>query len=140
VVIAVLFGLVLLAGAVFAVSKFGGQVQQALVQTTTPKNTMPTTTGTTGATAPTVAPIPKVTLNITSPVDKSVVSTPTIKVSGTTIPNAEVAINELDIKSDATGAFSANLTLDEGDNPITIDAFDADGNTNSVDLTVTYEP
>lgn len=133
VIVAVVLGLILLGGAVFAVSKFGSQVQNSL------QTQLPTASPSAAQQKNVIAQNP-VLLNITSPTDKIVVNTPTIKISGTTLPGAEVAINEQDIKADANGAFSTSLTLDEGENPIVIDAFDADGNSNSVELTTTYEP
>ncbi len=133
VIVAVVLGLVLLGGAIFAVSKFGSQVQNSL-QTQLPAANPPA-----AQQKNVIAPNP-VLLNIASPIDKSIVKTPTVKVSGTTVPNAEVAINETNLKAGADGTFSTNLTLDEGENPIIIDAFDADGNSNSVEMTITYEP
>lgn len=102
------------------------------VQTTTPKTAPPV--------IPPPATIDQIKLTITSPVDKAVVTTPTITVTGDTVPNANVAINELELKANAAGKFSAKLTLSEGDNPIVINAIDANGNYSEKELTVTYQP
>jgi len=84
--------------------------------------------------------VTEVPLVVLTPKDKAVVKTSFVKVTGQTVPNADVAINELNLKADAKGNFSANLTLYEGDNPIIISAFDADGNTSEQEITVVYEP
>ncbi len=83
-------------------------------------------------------PVNQIKLVVLTPVDKAVVTLPTLKVTGQTVPNADVAINEIDTKSDASGNFSANVSLNEGDNPIIVDAFDENGNTSEQELTVTY--
>lgn len=88
---------------------------------------------------PVKTPVNQIKLVVLTPVDKAVVTLPTLKVTGQTVPNADVAINEIDTKSDASGNFSANVSLNEGDNPIIVDAFDADGNTSEQELTVTYQ-
>ncbi len=84
-------------------------------------------------------PVNQIKLVVLTPVDKAVVTIPTLKVTGQTVPNADVAVNEVDTKSDAAGNFSTNLGLNEGDNSIIVDAFDADGNTSEQELTVTYQ-
>lgn len=129
IVVAVIFGLVLLGGAVFAVSKFGSQVQLSLQKPASPVETQ----------KPVVA-INPVKLEIDSPLDKTSVKTPILTIKGNTLPGAEISINELNLKANVSGTFSAELKLEEGENPIIIEAFDADGNSNSVELTVTYEP
>ncbi|MBI3887886.1 hypothetical protein HY310_02355 [Candidatus Microgenomates bacterium] len=81
----------------------------------------------------------QIKLVIQSPIDKSVVTTPSVKVTGQTVPNADVSINEIDTKANAAGNFSATVSLSEGENPIIIDAFDAEGNTSESVLSVTYQ-
>lgn len=87
-----------------------------------------------------VPAVNQIKLVVLTPKDKAIVKTSSVKVTGQTVPNADVAINELNIKSDAKGNFSANLTLSEGDNPIVVSAFDADGNTSEQEITIIYEP
>lgn len=61
------------------------------------------------------------------------------KVSGKTKANAEVFVNEKELKADANGNFSTNLVLDEGENFIVVSVNDEDGNTAEENLTVNYE-
>lgn len=79
-------------------------------------------------------------LTISSIKDGDLVTTPKLIFKGTTSPNADIAINEIDVKADSTGVFSGTLTLEEGDNPVEISASDESGLTNYWDGTITYEP
>lgn len=79
-----------------------------------------------------------ITLNVSYPSDGLVVNTSTITVSGTTAPQAEVSVNEVDTKADSNGKFSATINLDEGDNVVTIVANDALGNFIEKDLNLTF--
>ncbi|MDO8515185.1 MAG: hypothetical protein Q7S14_01670 [bacterium] len=99
------------------------------------------------APTPTPSPTPppvggqnQIKLTITSPVDGSIVKISKLSVKGVTVPSAEVSINDLEVKADAKGNFSGSLTLEEGDNPISILAVDENGNYSETELTVTYEP
>src|SRR3990167_6565182 len=65
-----------------------------------------------------------ITIVVSLPVDKSIVNTPSVLVKGTTAPNAEVFINEKDLKSDTQGSFSTTILLEEGDNYILVAAND----------------
>lgn len=80
----------------------------------------------------------EITLTVISPADGATVTNPTLTVRGSTVPGAEVFINDLETVADASGNFSVRLTLDEGENPVVIFANDADGNTAETYLTVTY--
>lgn len=82
----------------------------------------------------------KVTLNITSPLDGSTVSTPVLKIVGQTAANADVSVNDSEIKADASGNFTFSLQLDEGDNDIVVVANDASGNSAEREFVVTYTP
>ena len=81
----------------------------------------------------------EITLTITSPSDGATVTSATVTVKGKTAPRAEVFINDVSTVADANGNFSANITLDEGENPIVIFANDADGNVAEKEITVTYD-
>ena len=85
-------------------------------------------------------PANQIPLSVTAPLNNTIMTTPSVKVTGTTLPNAEVSINETDTKADATGKFTATVTLYEGDNPIIINAFDENGQTSETELSVTYQP
>jgi hypothetical protein len=78
-------------------------------------------------------------LSVTSPADKSTVTSPTVTVRGKTAPNADVFVNDAEAKADANGSFAVSVTLDEGENPIVISVNDADGNYAEQELSVTYD-
>lgn len=82
----------------------------------------------------------QILLQITQPIDGQVLSAATVNVTGKTVANAEVSVNDKDLKADAMGNFMTTLGLEEGDNPIMITAFDADGNMSEKEITVTYNP
>ncbi len=67
-------------------------------------------------------------LEVTSPVDKSTVSTSTVNVSGKTSPGADVFVNEKQLKADNQGNFSVNYNLLEGENDFYITVNDSFGN------------
>jgi hypothetical protein len=93
----------------------------------------------------TIQPTPDVSKNnqfkltVTSPINNALVTTTSINVIGTTIPKAEVSVNEADTIADAKGNFSAKITIDEGDNFIAVVATDENGNIAEQDLSVTYQ-
>jgi hypothetical protein len=72
--------------------------------------------------------------------DGLVVKTNKLAIKGTTAPQAEVFVNDLDLKADAAGLFAGTLTLEEGANPISVTAVDDAGNSAETELTVNYEP
>jgi len=100
---------------------------------TTPAKTLPQT-----PTAQTT--IEQIKLTVTSPADKATVTASALTISGETVPNADVIINELELKANTAGKFSGKLTLVEGENPIVITAVDANGNYVEKEISVTYEP
>lgn len=101
---------------------------------------VPTTTPA-SAEKPAVQPVESaIMLSVTSPANGSTVKTPTITVKGKTVPKAEVWVNDQDVRADASGNFSATVTLDEGENTITVTANDDDGNASEKEITVNYEP
>ncbi len=79
-----------------------------------------------------------VTLNIESPSDGQTVDTATIVVSGVTVPNAEVFVNEFETVADNSGKFSATVNLDDGENVVNVIVNDENGNYVEKDLTVIY--
>lgn len=81
-----------------------------------------------------------ISLTLTDPSDGLVTSTSDITVSGKTTPNADVAVNDQELKADSKGNFSVKLTLDEGENTITIVANDEQGNYIEKDITVSFVP
>jgi len=79
-----------------------------------------------------------VALKIESPSDGQTVDTATIVVSGTTIADGEVFVNEVDVVADGSGKFSATVNLDDGENVINVIVNDENGNYVEKDLTVIY--
>lgn len=79
-------------------------------------------------------------LQVTQPSDGAIVTKSTITVSGKTTANAEIAVNDLNLKADGQGNFSTTLMLDEGENIIAVVANDSAGNYAEKQLTVTYNP
>jgi Glucodextranase, domain B len=87
-----------------------------------------------------VSPADQLSLIITSPADESVVDVNNIVISGQTAPEAVVSINGEVVDVDASGKFSAPVTLEEGPNVIDINATDPDGNEASAEIVVAYSP
>ncbi len=82
----------------------------------------------------------QIKLTISGPVNGSIVKTNKVTIKGVTLPMAEVFVNDLELKADTLGNFSGTLTLEEGDNPISVTAIDEEGNYSETELIVTYEP
>lgn len=76
-------------------------------------------------------------LEVLQPQDKQTISTAQITVKGKTAANAEVFVNEKELKADKNGNFATTLTLDEGDNYLYVAASDQDGNFAERELVIT---
>ncbi len=96
----------------------------------------------------TITPQPQKTpqnffLTLTQPQDQAVVNDPKISLVGKTAGFSRVIIsqNEQDliIKADNNGSFTANLTLDEGDNEITVTSFGPNQSFKQQNLTIVYQ-
>ncbi|MDD5313076.1 MAG: hypothetical protein PHO26_08595 [Dehalococcoidia bacterium] len=79
------------------------------------------------------------TLNVTQPLDESVVRVSPVTVSGSTAAGSEVTINGLSVSLEDTH-FSAQVELEEGPNSIEIIARNSSGKQASKYLTVVYVP
>lgn len=124
--------IVLVTGLAFG-PKAVGQIKTTLL------NSTPTPTPQVeGLTPSTETVFGNITLTISSPSDGSTVNSPDITVSGKTTPNADVFVNEKDVKANASGNFSVKLTLDEGDNLITVTANDEQGNYIEKEITINF--
>ena len=77
-------------------------------------------------------------LLITEPENETVVSAPTLTVSGRTGPNAIVSINGRSVPVDRFGYFTTTVLLEEGPNVIDVVATNDDGQTLSTVLAVIY--
>lgn len=80
-----------------------------------------------------------VPLTITYPSDGATLSSTLLTLTGKTSPNAEVFVNDQSGKADVNGNFSVKLTLDEGQNGITVNANDANGNVTEKDISVNVQ-
>jgi len=78
-------------------------------------------------------------LNITGPVDESVVRSNPVTVSGNTDPSADVMINGLSVAAE-NGHFSVMVELEPGPNMIDVSVKDNSGKQASKYLTVVYVP
>lgn len=104
------------------------------------QNTAATNSGSVGNNMATVTvqPVQQIPLTVTSPLNNSSVSSSSITVTGTSVPDAEVSVNDTNTTADNKGIFSATISLDPGDNVIDITSNDASGNYSEKELTVTY--
>jgi len=85
-----------------------------------------------------IRPASEIKLSISQPVSSTTVTSSSLTLKGTTSAKAEVYINDIETTADASGNFSAKLSLDEGENYIVVTAVDTDGNVADAELTVTY--
>jgi hypothetical protein len=60
-------------------------------------------------------------------------------VTGKTVPGANVIVNEYEMKADATGVFSRTVSLDEGENYISIVAYTDTGEVAETELMIVRE-
>lgn len=79
-----------------------------------------------------------VPLTILEPMNNASTSNQSITVRGKTIGNADISVNEKDLKADAQGNFSIVVSLDDGENIIAVLVVDQAGNFVEQDLTVTF--
>ncbi|MFO0702905.1 MAG: PKD domain-containing protein [Candidatus Andersenbacteria bacterium] len=75
-------------------------------------------------------------LKVTAPKDNAEVTDSSIEVTGTTDVSATVKVNGKDVDN-KLGEFSSKVTLEDGDNTITVTSTDAAGNQAKVTLSVT---
>lgn len=132
--------LVLVALGIGGFAYYRSTTNPAIAPSYTVPSAQPSPNQPSSATQPT-SPVPnEIALTITSPVNGAQVSTPTITVSGKTAPNADVSVNDKDLTADAQGNFSTTITLEDGDNNLSITAADSTGKSSEAELTVTYTP
>lgn len=88
-----------------------------------------------------IMPLTKqIPLDVSVPINGTTVNTPSVSVKGTTVPNADVFINEIEMKANNQGQFSTTYKLYEGENYLYISVNDQDGNYSEKDLIVNYIP
>ncbi len=79
----------------------------------------------------------QINLLISSPISGAEVDSTSISVMGTTGKNVNVIVNEQELISNADGTFKATVLLDEGENYISIVAYDELGNSAEREIMVT---
>jgi nitrogen fixation protein FixH len=88
----------------------------------------------------TYAPLPALSLEITSPEDGATVTASIVSVSGTVSdPEATVRVSDVEVEVVEDGTFSADVELTEGENVITVVATLGE-ETQTKTVTVTYTP
>jgi len=81
----------------------------------------------------------KIFLQVDEPKNNITVNNPIINISGKTIANAYIFINEQELKADINGNFASATTLEEGENYILIVVSDDLGNSVEKDILVNLE-
>ena len=83
----------------------------------------------------------EISLEITSPKDGEVVTKSPVVVSGTTVSNTDVFVNDAETKADEDGNFEVSVPLEEGENEIFVVVNDLEGNyaEGSVKITLNTE-
>ena len=84
-------------------------------------------------------PLSTVALNITGPMDESIIRSSPVSVTGNTEPGADVLINGASVETD-NGHFSALVELEPGPNMIEVLVKNSSGQQASKYLTVVYVP
>lgn len=79
-------------------------------------------------------------LTLSSPSDNQTVSDTSILIKGTTAPQTPVMINEFELTADAQGNFSKSMSLDEGENYISVVAYNSEGQVAEKELVITRTP
>lgn len=79
----------------------------------------------------------QINLTISSPESGAIIDTNTVIISGSTQSNASVVINDVEIVANKDGSFKSSVPLDEGDNYISIVAYNDFGNVAEREIIVT---
>ena len=85
----------------------------------------------------TVVSTDQINLTISSPESGTVVDAATITISGSTQSSASIVINDSEIVANKDGSFQSSVSLDEGDNYISIVAYNDLGNVAEREIIVT---
>lgn len=84
--------------------------------------------------------VDEIPLTVVNPSRDLTVTAAALEVTGQTSARAEVFVNEKETMADDDGKFTVAITLEEGENYLTIVATDEDGKVAEVERVVTYEP
>lgn len=72
-------------------------------------------------------------LSVNAPVERAVVSTQTVTVSGTTEPNTTVTVNNIPVFVDSTGAYTKEITVFPGATTITVKSTNSFGKVSTIE-------
>lgn len=78
-------------------------------------------------------------LEVSQPINNITVTNAVVSLTGKTIPNGEIFVDDQELKANANGNFSTSVTLDEGQNNIYVVASDDLGNSVEKDITINLE-
>jgi len=78
-------------------------------------------------------------LTISSPQNKQTTKEASIFIKGKTLPRTPVMVNEFEIVSDSSGNFSQSVSLDEGENYISVVAYSPEGDAVEKELVIMGE-
>lgn len=118
-------------------------ISQSREQKINKNASLPTQVANISSTIPTVSKVSEtesstqINLIISAPESGTTVDSSSVVVRGTTGKHVNVAINDQDLVSNTDGTFTATVLLDEGDNYISIVAYDDLGNSAEREIMVT---
>lgn len=78
-------------------------------------------------------------LEVSQPINNITVTNAIVSLTGKTIPNGEIFVDDQELKANANGNFSTSVTLDEGQNDIYVVASDDLGNSVEKDIIINLE-
>lgn len=104
--------------------------------TAIPSNTLAVTPQPTVATTP-VQSDNQINLIISFPVSGTEINASEVNVTGSTEPGASVSVNDKEVVAGADGSFKTTVSLDEGDNYISIVAYNNLGNVAEREIVIT---
>jgi len=79
----------------------------------------------------------QINLIISSPVSGVTIDAATVAIIGSTEPNASIVINDAEVTANKDGSFKTSITLDEGENYISIVAYNELGNVAEREIIIT---
>ncbi|MCL1692083.1 MAG: hypothetical protein M3096_00210 [Actinomycetia bacterium] len=113
---------------------------ESTTTTTAVETTVAPETSTSSTTSTTQAPVVEPPVVKTIPADGDVVDTYMVEFVGTADTAVEVLVNGEPVDVDAQGTFIVMLPSDIGENEVTVEAIDEDGNTTAVSTTYIFAP
>lgn len=78
-------------------------------------------------------------LTISSPQNKQTIKEANVLIKGKTLPRTQVMVNEFEIISDVNGNFSQSISMDEGENYISVVVYSSEGDAVEKELVIMGE-